>query len=84
MQRSDDRDRQDDLDATAESLRDDAKRITEIEEHKQDLDVGDPRVDALSNEAEHLAGQIQHKSRIQRQISDGDSADGPDPEERAN
>jgi hypothetical protein len=84
MPRSDDSDRQDDLDATAESLREDAKRISDIEERKQDLDVGDPRVDALSNEAERLAGQIQHKSRIERQISDGDPVDGPDPEGRPN
>jgi hypothetical protein len=84
MPRSDEGDRQDDLDATAESLREDAQRITEIEEQKQDLDVGDPRVDALSTEAERLAGQIQHKSRIERQISDGDPADGPDPGGRAN
>jgi hypothetical protein len=84
MPRSEDSDRQDDLDATAESLLEDAKRVTEIEEQKQDLDVGDPRVDALSIEAEHLAGQIQHKSRIERQISDGDPGEGSDPAERAN
>lgn len=84
MPRPDDSERQDDLDATAESLREDAERMTEIEGQKQDLDVGDPRVDALSNEAERLAGQIKDKSRIERQISDGDPTDGSDPAEPVN
>lgn len=84
MPSADQSDRQDDLDATAESLLEDAQRLTEIEEQKQDLDVGDPRVDVLSIEAERLAGQIQHKSRIERQISDGDPDDGSNAAERAN
>ena len=84
MPRADDDERQEDLDATAESLREDAERIMNIEEQKQDLKVGDPRVDALANEAEHLAGQIQQKSRIQRQISDGDPGEGSPPAERVN
>jgi len=84
MPGSDERDRQDDLDATTESVRDDAKRVMEIEEQKQDLDAGDPRVDALSSEAEHLASQIQHKTRIERQITDGDPDEGSDPAERPN
>jgi hypothetical protein len=84
MPRSDKDDRQDDLDATAESLREDAKRVVDIEEEKQGLDVGDPRVDALSSEAERLAGEIQHKSRVERAISDGDRIDGPEPGGRAN
>ena len=81
---SDERDRQEDLNATAESLRDDAQRVVEIEDRKQGLEVGDPRVDTLSREAERLAGQIQDKSRIQREISRDEPADGSDAGERAN
>lgn len=84
MSGSDERDRQEDLNATAESLRDDAQRVVEIEDRKQGLEVGDPRVDTLSREAERLAGQIQDKSRIQREISRDEPADGSDAGERAN
>jgi hypothetical protein len=68
-------DRQEDLTATADSLRQDAQRVAEIEEEKQHLDVGDPRVDALSHEAERTAGDIQRKSRIERDLA----ADNPPP-----
>jgi hypothetical protein len=74
-----DSERQDDLAATAESLREDAQRVVEIEERKQDLDIEDPRLDVLSNEAERLAGQIQHKSRIERHLAKSGDDEAPDP-----
>lgn len=82
MPGSEERKRQEDLDATAESLRDDAKQVVEIEERKKDLEVGDPRVDALARDAERLADQIQRKSRIQRELGEG--SDGSDPGGRPN
>lgn len=84
MPTSDERDRQEDLDATAESLRHDAKQVVEIEERKQGLAAGDPRVDTLSAEVEQLAGQIQRKSRLQRELSDREPADDADPGGRSN
>ena len=81
MTRPDDDERQEDLSATAESLREDAGRVADIEEEKQQLDVDDPRVDALSHEAERIAGDIQRKSRIERDLAAeatprSDEADG--------
>ena len=77
MTPSDREERAEDLAATAESLHEDALRVAEIETEKQQLDIDDPRVDALSHEAERLAGQIQDKSRLERALaSDGDDGSG--------
>jgi hypothetical protein len=84
MPGSSDDERQDDLAATAESIREDANRVAEIEEQKQDLDVDDPRVDSLSIEAEGIAGQIQRKSRIERGIAADDPSPGQARDDRAN
>ena len=46
--------------------------------------VADGRAFGSTGPYERLAGRIQHKSRIERQISDGDAADGPDAGARAN
>ena len=61
--------RREDLAATSQSLQDDAERVVDIEHEKQGLDPADPRVDTLSIEAERLAGQIQQKSRLERQLA---------------
>ena len=61
--------RREDFAATSESVEDDAERLVEIEHEKQGLDPADPRVDTLSMEAERLAGQIQQKSRLERQLA---------------
>jgi hypothetical protein len=60
---------QEDLDATSESLEADARRLVRIESEKQHLERGDQRLAALSIEAERLAGDIQHKSSIERDLS---------------
>jgi hypothetical protein len=78
MAASDD-DRRDDLAATSESLHDDAHRVAEIEEEKQGLEPGDPRLIELSNQAERLADGIAAKSRIERDLADG-SGDSPGEE----
>lgn len=83
MTRDDDAQRADDLAATAESIREDARRVIAIEDEKQDLDIDDPRLDELSHDAERLAGQIQRKSRIERQIAGIEDGVEP-PGERRN
>jgi hypothetical protein len=79
----DDEERQEDFSATAESLRQDARRVAEIEEVKQRLDIDDPRVDALSHEAERIAGDVQRKSRIERDLA-ADAPRSDEAEGRAN
>jgi hypothetical protein len=77
MNPRDEDERREDLTATSTSLRDDAKRVQDIEEEKQGLDPDDPRVDALSHEAERIAADIADKSRIERELA----ADTPPSEE---
>ena len=74
MTKSDKEQRREDLASTAASLQHDAQQVAEIEDEKQSLDVDDPKVDRLSTEAERLAVQIQHKSRIERDLA----AEGPE------
>jgi hypothetical protein len=85
---SDDDERRDDLAATSESLQGDAERLVDIENEKQTLDAADPRVDSLSNEAERIAGQIQQKSRVERDLADeltpASDPSGGDPPARSN
>ncbi len=73
-------DRREDFAATSESLKVDAERLVDVEQEKQALDAGDPRVDTLSLEAEHLAVQIQHKSRVERDLAKGIPEDGESPD----
>lgn len=80
MTREDGERRRDDLAATSESIHDDAQQIARIEEEKQGLEIGDPRLTSLSNEAERLAGHVQHKSRVERALSEGRAAESGDPE----
>ena len=74
MPRPDD-ERMDDLAATSESLREDAGQIVDIEVEKQDLDSGDPRLTTLSREAERLAGEVQQKSRLERDLAESVNGD---------
>lgn len=72
--RPDDADRpidhaQQDLKATADSIRSDLGRLTAIEAEKLDLDAEDPAVDRLSDEAVELADRISRQTRAQRQLS---------------
>jgi hypothetical protein len=78
-----DDERRDDLSATSESLQSDAERLLEIENEKQALDGADPRVDALSIEAERIAAHIQDKSRVERNLADG-LTEGDDLSRRPN
>lgn len=58
-----------DLHATAESIRVDIGRLAALEDEKLALDPGDPRVDAVSDEAVELADRIQRETRAERQLS---------------
>ena len=73
--------RREDLAATSDSLREDAKRVVEVEEEKQHLDAGDPRLTALSREAERVAGRVQEKSRIERELAE--AIDRSEPSDRS-
>ena len=80
----DDEERQEDFSATAGSLREDARRVADIEEEKQRLDIDDPRVDTLSHEAERIAGDLHRKSRIERDLAADASARADEVDGRAN
>ena len=79
MTRRDDNERMDDLAATSESLQNDARQVVEIEEEKEDLSPGDPRLSTLSREAERLAGEVQHKSRMERDLAEKINGDEEPP-----
>ncbi len=64
-----DEERREDLAATAASLEADAERLLEIERGKQSVEATDPKLDAMSIEAEHLAEQIEEKSRVERELA---------------
>jgi hypothetical protein len=73
--RGDDADRpidhaQQDLKATADSIRSDLGRLTDLENEKLALDAEDPVVDRLSDEAVELADRISRQTRAERQLSE--------------
>ena len=73
--------RREDLTATAESLKHDARRLFEIEDEKEHLDIDDPKLDELSKQAEQLAGDVQRKSRVERALSDEGPTEPDEPGE---
>jgi hypothetical protein len=73
--------RREDLTATSESLKQDARRLFDIEDEKQELDPNDPRLDELSRDAERLAGEVQRKSRVERALSDQGPTEPDEPGE---
>ena len=83
MTKPDDDERMDDLAATSESLREDARNIAEIEEEKQHLRAGDPRLTSLSRRAERIAGEVQQQSRVERDLAESVDGNGK-PEKRSN
>jgi hypothetical protein len=64
----DDRRRQDDVRATADSLVADADRLDEVEATKAELDVDDPRLPGLAEEATRLTEKMAAKARIQERL----------------
>lgn len=59
-----------DLKATADSIRTDLSRLAAIEDEKSTLDGEDPAVDRLSDEAVELADRISRETRAERQLSE--------------
>jgi hypothetical protein len=58
-----------DLKATADSIRTDAGRLATIEDDKLALDADDPEVGRLSNDAVKLAKRIEQQTTAERQLS---------------
>lgn len=58
-----------DLRASEDSIREDAKQVLRLEEAKSKLDPGDPQVDEISEDVERVAAAIAVKSRAEREIS---------------
>jgi hypothetical protein len=58
-----------DLKATADSIRADAGRLATIEDDKLALDADDPEVGRLSNDAVKLAKRIEQQTTAERQLS---------------
>ncbi len=58
-----------DLKATADSIKTDIGRLAALEDEKLVLDPEDPRVDMVSDEAVGLADRIARETRVERQLS---------------
>ncbi len=59
-----------DLKATADAIRHDIGRLTEIEDEKLALDAEDPHVDRLSAQAIEVAERLVRETRAERQLSE--------------
>jgi hypothetical protein len=57
-----------DLQATEDSIRSDLGRLGTLEATKTSLDPADPELDRLSDEAVDLAEGLVHKTRAERQL----------------
>jgi hypothetical protein len=68
-----------DLRATTESIAHDAQRLRELELEKASLDVGDPRLQELSEEGTRLGERLAQSTRAEEQLvqlaaDDGDAS----------
>jgi hypothetical protein len=61
-------DKEQDLQATEDSIRVDVDRLSTVEARKSSLRPGDPEVDRLSDEAVQLADDIGRKARAEREL----------------
>lgn len=59
-----------DLRATADAIRTDIERLSEIEERKATLPPESPEVDRISEEAVEVASRIQRETLAERQLSE--------------
>ncbi len=60
---------EEDLKATEDAIDADVRRLADVESAKRRLDIGDPAVDRLSDEAVDLAERIHQEARAERQLS---------------
>jgi hypothetical protein len=70
---------QEDLKATADSIRRDAERLAQLEKQKSELDVEDPRVDQISADIEQLISQIADKGKAERELAADEGDDDVEP-----
>jgi hypothetical protein len=70
-------DADDDLHATAESIKDDLDALEQIEDRKGDLRAADPEAVTLSAAAERLARRVLRQASAQRELTE--EAAEPDP-----
>ena len=63
-------DLEEDLRATSADIEADSGRLKAIEDEKSRLDPGDPRLVALSKEAEEIARRLVPKTVAQRELSE--------------
>jgi hypothetical protein len=64
------REREEDLKATSDAIRDDVERLLALERKKEALPSGDPEVDALSDAAVDVADDLARKTRAERHLAD--------------
>lgn len=69
-------DPQQDLRATADSIRRDAEQVATLEEQKTVLDPADPRVVHISAKVERLAAGLQDKAVAERELAEEIQAEG--------
>jgi hypothetical protein len=58
-----------DLKSTESSIRDDARRLDDLEQAKQSLEPTDPRVDVLSQQVENVAVDARAKAAAERELA---------------
>ncbi len=68
--------REQDLRATADSIRRDAEQVATLEEQKTVLDPADPRVVHISEKVERLAAGLQDKAVAERELVEEIQAEG--------
>lgn len=64
------REREEDLKATSDAIKDDVERLVALERRKEALGSGDPDVDRLSDAAVDIADELARKTRVERQLVD--------------
>lgn len=69
-------DPQQDLRATADSIRRDAEQVAILEEQKTVLDPADPRLAGISEKVERLAAGLQDKAVAERELVEEIQAEG--------
>lgn len=69
-------DPQQDLRATADSIRRDAEQVATLEEQKTALDPADPSVVPISEKVERLAAGLQDKAIAERELVEEIQAEG--------
>ncbi|MFL5642732.1 MAG: hypothetical protein ACJ77V_01995 [Chloroflexota bacterium] len=63
-------DPKEDLRATSESIQHDARQVEALEREKEQLDPGDPRVEAISKKVEQLIAAMQAKAAAETDLSE--------------